>query len=145
MVGIQFSRPQKNISSPGVTAADFGRLPAPPADVQHTLQAACYDCHSNHTRYPWYAEVQPMGWWLAAHVKDGKRELNFNEIGTYSPARQAKKLKAILQEVAEQEMPLQSYTWAHRDAKLTATQLAGLRSWLAQAQASLTAVTTVAN
>ncbi|MEZ4893253.1 MAG: heme-binding domain-containing protein [Saprospiraceae bacterium] len=50
---------------------------AVPNDVMAVLQPACMDCHSNNTRYPWYAEIQPVGLWLAGHVKGGKQHLNF--------------------------------------------------------------------
>lgn len=126
---LQCVRPEKNQSAPPVALGDFSPLPPPPAGVRHTFAAACYDCHSNHTRYPWYAEIQPFGWWLAAHVRDGKRELNFHELGTYNPKRLAKKLKAIASDVGERAMPLDSYTWTHRDAKLSPEQIAELTAW----------------
>ena len=46
-----------------------------PADVKTILAKACNDCHSNNTRYPWYANIQPVDWWLNKHVKTEKREL----------------------------------------------------------------------
>ncbi|HEU4718170.1 MAG TPA: heme-binding domain-containing protein, partial [Bacteroidia bacterium] len=69
--------------------------------------------------YPWYAEVQPVGWWLANHVSDGREELNFDEFGTYSPRRRFWKLNGIIKQLDEDEMPLSSYTLIHRDAILT--------------------------
>jgi hypothetical protein len=56
----------------------------PPQEVANILRASCYDCHSNGTRYPWYAEVQPLGWWLDGHITDGKRHLNFPNSAQYT-------------------------------------------------------------
>ncbi len=124
----QFIRPAKNISVAADTA-DIGTKYAVPPDVKRVLQKACYDCHSNRTRYPWYAEIQPVGWWLAKHVKDGKQHLNFSEFATYSSKRTADKLDQISDEVSQQAMPLPSYKWGHREARLTASEMKMLTDW----------------
>ena len=64
-----------------------------PGNVQPILARACYDCHSDNTAYPWYNRIQPVAWWLANHVKEGKGELNFSQFGTYSGKKQKHKLK----------------------------------------------------
>ena len=92
---------------------------------------ACYDCHSNTTRYPWYANIQPVGWWLASHVNDGKQHLNFSEFAAYSPKRAAKKFDQIIDEVTDREMPLASYKLGHPDARLTNAQSKLLTDWAA--------------
>ncbi|MGC4072461.1 MAG: heme-binding domain-containing protein [Nibricoccus sp.] len=125
---LQFFRPEKNLSSP--TSFDlFAIHPAPP-EVKQLLTVACYDCHSNHTRYPWYAEIQPLGWWLAQHVRDGKQELNFSEFGSLSAKRAKNKLEACIDELEAKNMPLPSYTIAHRDARLSEAQRQTLTAWL---------------
>ncbi len=63
----------------GVDSLDITRAFPTSHRVKTLLQTACYDCHSNKTTYPWYAEYQPVGMWLEDHVKDGKKHLNFNE------------------------------------------------------------------
>ena len=129
-LALQFVRPAKNISSVPPGKDDLIVAHRPPDDVKRLLQVACYDCHSNHTRYPWYAEIQPLGWWLADHVADGKAELNLSEFGALSPKRQGSRIDAMIDETAERHMPLPSYTWAHRDAKLTDAQIKRLTDWL---------------
>jgi hypothetical protein len=104
------------------------KFPPPPA-VKQILEEACYDCHSNRTRYPWYAQIQPVGWWLAEHIKDAKRELNFSEFASYREHQQAKKLLSVSDEVTTRSMPLKSYTWIHRDAKLTEAQIKLVSDW----------------
>ncbi|MBS0030065.1 heme-binding domain-containing protein [Chitinophaga sp. 2R12] len=132
-VGIQFIQPVKNRSSQMDTANDISRLYPIPAGIQDILQRACYDCHSNTTRYPWYAHIQPAGWWMASHVKTGKEALNFSEYGRYSLKRRRNKLERMKEEILEDRMPLGSYTMIHTDARLTAEEKALLVNWMAEA------------
>lgn len=127
LVAIQFVRPARNDSAAG--ADDLAAKFPPPKAVKQLLEDTCYDCHSNRTRYPWYAQIQPVGWWLADHIKDAKRELNFSEFTSYSEHHQAKKLQAVSDEVTTRSMPLKSYTWIHHDAKLTEAQIKLLADW----------------
>lgn len=127
VVLLQFFRPEKNNS--GNNAQDISIRYAVPAPVQNILKVSCYDCHSNQTVYPWYANVQPIAWWLADHIKEGKEELNFNEFSAYRIGRQYRKLEEIIEEVEEDEMPLTSYTLIHRNAKLNDEQKTELLKW----------------
>lgn len=131
LVVIQVIRPAKNISAaePFTGKNEITALHPASAEVKRILVTACYDCHSNNTRYPWYADLQPVGWWLANHVKEGKRHLNFSEFGAYTAKRQAKKLEDICDELKDRGMPLKSYTLVHRDAQLTAAQIAAVSEW----------------
>ena len=126
-VAIQFIRPAKNDSPDGADAL-AAKYPPPP-EVKQLLETACYDCHSNRTRYPWYAQIQPVGWWLANHINDGKDQLNFSEFASYTEHRRAKKLLSVADEVNDRSMPLPSYTWIHRDAKFTDAQIKTLADW----------------
>ena len=136
LIGIQFLQPGRN-SSGQVPATDISKTVFIPESVQSLLQTACNDCHSNNTNYPWYANIQPMGWLLANHIKDGKAELNFNEFGSYSKRRQQSKLKSIASQVKDDEMPLASYTMLHKDAKLTKEQKALIINWALHTKDSL--------
>ena len=77
IVVIQFIRPEKNISGNETYAIQTKYTL--PNDVENIMQVSCYDCHSNTTKYPWYSNVQPAAWFLADHVNDGKKHLNFSE------------------------------------------------------------------
>ena len=129
LAAIQFIHPQRNLGPAGGSDDSTSRLAVPP-DVQAVLADACYDCHSNRTRYPWYANVQPVGWWLAHHISEARGELNFSEFGTYSAKRAARKLDAIIDQVEQGDMPLRSYTWMHPAARLTAAQRKLITSWV---------------
>lgn len=135
---IQFFHPQKNINaSPAATANDITQAFQVPDSVLQILKTSCYDCHSNNTAYPWYAEIQPVAWWLNHHVDEGKREVNFNEFASYSPRRQFKKFKEIIEQVKEDEMPLGSYTLIHRDAILGKDKKLALSGWASNAMDSM--------
>ena len=128
LVVIQFIRPEKNINTTA-SALDMNTLYPIPDSVNQVLQKACYDCHSNNTRYPWYNNIQPVAWWLNDHITEGKKELNFSEYGKRTLPKQAKKLRKIAREVQEGGMPMDSYTWIHKDARLTDHEKQMLIDW----------------
>ena len=128
LVLIQFFRPARNISA-DVQHTDISMVFSVPSRVQQILKRSCYDCHSNNTVYPWYMNIQPVAWYLAHHIKEGKHELNFSEFGTYTPKKQLHKLQEVAKEVKEGEMPLESYTILHHEAKLSQEEQAILVSW----------------
>lgn len=127
-VVLQFIRPPKNVSN-GNAANDISTKYRVPPDVQQILQTSCYDCHSNTTRYPWYAEVQPAGWWLNSDIQEAKRAVNFSEFAGYGLRRQYIKFKQIADQVSEEEMPLPSYLIIHTDARLLPEQRDKLVAW----------------
>jgi hypothetical protein len=101
------------------------RMPAS-AQTQDVLRRACYDCHSNETRWPWYGHVAPVSWWLADHIEEGRTELNFSEwAGT---PQQLKKLAKTPKEIAKGNMPPWYYRLAHRESRLSPADVAALNA-----------------
>lgn len=139
LVIIQFFHPDKNTDDSPAEANDISKVLSVPDNVHDIMQKSCYDCHSNNTEYPWYAEIQPVSWWLNNHIVEGKDEVNFNEFATYSLRRQYKKLEEIIEQVKEDEMPLSSYTLIHKDAVLSKDQKLALSSWASSAMESMKA------
>ena len=138
LVVIQFIHPAKN-ESPGEQPNRIAsRYDVPPA-VQEILAKACNDCHTNNTRYPWYAKIQPVDWWLTDHVNEGKKELNLDEYTNRSLRYQYHKLEEIAEQVKSGEMPLNSYTWMHGDAKLDDGEKQLITDWFMKAKDSLNA------
>ena len=129
-IALQFFRPEKNLSARPAGNDDFLVHYQAPPEVRRLFAVACYDCHSNNTRYPWYAEIQPVGWWLAGHVEDAKDEINLSELGGAGEKRQASKTDAMMDDITDRVMPLKSYTLIHRDAKLSDAQIKLLTDWL---------------
>ncbi|MFZ6024897.1 MAG: heme-binding domain-containing protein [Bacteroidota bacterium] len=126
-VAIQFVRPAKNVSTD--KSKNVSTLYAVPANVDAILTKACNNCHTNNTIYPWFASVQPVTWWLDDHIKEGKKHLNFDEYSTYNLRKQYHKMEEVIEQVKEKEMPLNSYTWVHGDAKLTNEERVALTTW----------------
>jgi cbb3-type cytochrome oxidase cytochrome c subunit len=118
---------------------DFVALSSPGTEVANTLKAACYDCHSGQPVYPWYSNIAPISWWMQNHIDEGTRHLNFSIWGTYSDKKKDHKLEECIEMVEEGEMPMASYTWMHKDAKLSDKQKENLVDFF-RAQRSLIAL-----
>lgn len=135
-VGIQLIRPAPN-KSEQMLGTDIAKMYNVPDSVQVVLKTACYDCHSDNTRYPWYVMIQPIGWMMARHIKNGKENLNFSEFGSYSKRKQANKFRAIATSIKEGSMPLSSYTTMHADAKLSEANKKLITDWVAKTKDSI--------
>ena len=129
LIGLQFiPKAQKNQSTE-IQPMAIEIVHTVPDSVLAILKNSCFDCHSNNTHYPWYANIQPVSWWLNDHIIEGKDELNFSEFGSYSLMRQFYKLKEMEEQVEADEMPLQSYTIIHQNAALSATDKQQIAKW----------------
>jgi hypothetical protein len=147
---IQFFQPDKNNQQFDMTH-DISTVVTVPDSVHALLKTACYDCHSNNTNYPWYASIQPIGWWLKDHIDEGKSHLNFQEFALVEPRpnseyntrekRQDHKLEEVYEQVEIGEMPLKSYTIIHGEAKLKAGQAKMIMDWATSARKELMADT----
>jgi hypothetical protein len=129
LAGIQFV-PAKRNQSDIVPASDFIATYNPPMEVKSILRTSCYDCHSNNTEYPWYYKIQPVAMYLEDHIEHGKEEFNFNEFGDYSDRRKKSKIKSFIRQVEQGEMPLESYTLIHRDAKISESEKKLVLNWI---------------
>ncbi|WP_448634470.1 heme-binding domain-containing protein [Pedobacter panaciterrae] len=129
LFAMQLIQPIRNRNGQ-VVNKDSGKILRVPEQVQGIFKKSCYDCHSNQTEYPWYTYIQPIGWWMDSHVRKGKEELNFNEFGVYSKRRQLSKLKSIGQSIEDETMPLSSYTFIHKNTKLSKKDKALILDWV---------------
>lgn len=136
LVICQFIRPQKNIGEI-YGENDVTKLINTSEDVKNLLNTACMDCHSNNTVYPFYAEIAPASWWLKSHIDDGKKHLNFSDFKTYPLKRQDHKLEEVIEMIEQNEMPLPSYTWIHRNAVLNENQKSLLINWAKEGRKEL--------
>ena len=100
-----------------------------PDDISKMLKSTCYDCHSNETAYPWYANVAPVKWWVYEHIEHGREHLNFSEWSTISKLDMAEILDDLSSEVIEKEMPLKFYPLMHAEAKLSEADRQALSEW----------------
>lgn len=135
-VGIQFIPTTRN-QSDTVPSTDFMVVHNVPETIQKKLQVSCYDCHSNNTQYPWYNKIQPAAWFLEDHIKEGKAELNFSEWDSLSSRRKSSKLRSIIKQIESGEMPLDSYTLIHKDAKFSEAESEEMINWITRLKDSL--------
>jgi hypothetical protein len=133
---LQLLRP--SFSNPPITPGNpVEETMTVPSDVQMLLSRSCNDCHSNKTQYPWYSQISPVSWFLAGHIEDGRRELNFSEWGAYSQDRRMRKLEEICEMVEDGSMPLPSYLWVHPDAALGVEERRAICEWSRSAMPGL--------
>jgi hypothetical protein len=132
---IQVARPARTNPPTDPARAIAAHVAIPPA-VQTTLRRACYDCHSDETRWPWYSGVAPVSWFVIGHVNDGRRKLNFSDWEAHGPRTPTPPFAQICREVTGGGMPLSSYLLLHADAKLTSDDVALLCAWANQVAGS---------
>lgn len=116
---------------------DFMAVTQTNPEVATILKNACYDCHSNQPTYPWYTSVAPVSWWIKNHINEGSKHLNFSIWQTYTVKRKDHKLEECVEMIEEGEMPMNSYTWMHPEAKLTDAQKQLLIDWFKAEKAKL--------
>ncbi len=133
---LQFSSPPRT-NPPVVPGHDLMATNAPSPQIAALLQSACYDCHSDETRWPWYSHIAPVSWLVADDVTRGRERLNFSDWPRALPERAAKRLERISEEVDDKEMPPAKYTLLHPEARLTAGQRQQLIHWADQEAARL--------
>jgi len=75
---------------------------------------ACFDCHSNETRWPLYSRIAPVSWLIQHDVDEGRGVLNFSEWN-----RSQEEAGEAGETVLEREMPPAIYALAHSGARLT--------------------------
>jgi hypothetical protein len=123
LVAIQF------VPADVVNPPSKGEVSAPP-EIQDTLRRACYDCHSNQTRWPWYGHVAPFSWAVARDVELGRRQLNFSEWGAYYPVTRKRKLQWMGRALQREDMPPLSYRLIHPASRLSPQDRAQLERWI---------------
>ena len=99
-----------------------GVILSPEAD--QVLRTACFDCHSNETRYPWYSRLPVVSLVIGRHVAEGRRELNYSTWGRMDARRRAKAIRETVESVREGEMPTLDYVLMNPDARMTAERVA---------------------
>ena len=100
-----------------------------PAQVAATLRRACFDCHSNETRWPWYARL-PVAIHLMAHdVREGRAQLDWSMWGAYSRFDRAELLDKACARASQRLMPPWQYRLLHPEAGLSAQDVGDLCAW----------------
>jgi hypothetical protein len=119
--GAQLLQPDRSPLA-GEAKHDLIAIAKPAAEVGTTLRTACYDCHSNTATYPWYACITPVNFWLQHHINEGRREFNMSAWGAKTDKWRDRKKHDAVELLQKGEMPLSSYAWMHKEARLNARQ-----------------------
>lgn len=138
---LQFTNPPRT-NPPVAPEHDLMATNPPPPQIAALLHNACYDCHSDETRWPWYSRVAPVSWLVADDVTHGRERMNFSDWPRALPERAAKRLEHISEEVDYKDMPPTKYTLLHPEARLTAGQREQLIRWADQEAARFKAAAT---
>jgi len=100
-----------------------------PAPVMSTLRGACFDCHSNETRWPWYSALPVASWLIEHDVREGRGQLNFSRWTRYNKFERADLLDKACEKATKRDMPLWQYRILHREARLSEADIAVLCAW----------------
>lgn len=104
-------------------------FPAPP-EVAAIMQRACFDCHSNETKWPLYSRIAPGSWLMARDVNNGRKHLNFSEWADTDEEERALDFESCWTQVESGEMPPWFYLFPmHPKARLSAADKAVLKAW----------------
>jgi hypothetical protein len=127
---MQLYQPVRNVNNEPDLTVNYTNIYTVPKNVQTIFRTSCYDCHSNSTNYHWYSNIQPVRFFMEEHIKNGKKNLNFDEFGSYSKRKQKSKLESISKQIESKKMPLTSYTLTHRNAILSNNQKEKVINWI---------------
>jgi hypothetical protein len=125
------TRRSENANTPLLAGAQV------PPGVRSTIDNSCRDCHSDATRYPWYSYIAPVSWFINQDVQNGREHLNFSKWSEYSVIRRERCLSEIANQVHDGGMPLASYTFLHRAAKLSRANAEAVFEWTQEERARL--------
>jgi hypothetical protein len=94
-----------------------------------TLRRACFDCHSNETRWPWYSQLPLAAHLLARDVREGRAQLDWSRWEEYNRYDRAELLDKVCERASSGAMPPWQYRLVHRDAWLRAADVRELCEW----------------
>ena len=101
-------------------------------EVQAILERSCFDCHSSHTKFPWYSNVAPVSWFTKLHVKKAREKLNFSTWASYDDEKKLKYLEKLPKAI-KSKMPMPSYLIMHSEAKLSDKDKKAISDWATEA------------
>lgn len=130
-----FRAPINKVDNPEVYLDGIAQSLNMPDNVHAIHKKACYDCHTDHTNYPWYNSITPINHWMYSHVRVGKKQLDYSTLPSKRDKGFNHKLEEIIEELEKGKterflgMPLYSYKWTHKDARLTDEEIIALQDW----------------
>lgn len=107
-------------------------------------ERACYDCHSNETKWNWYSKIAPVSWYVVHDVHEGRAALNFSELGLNKGkggenrggeggeegegrgGGEKPETDELVKVVSKGEMPPRQYLLMHPEARMTDAEIKAL-------------------
>ena len=128
LIIIQFFQPERNLGGDNPDSDPLAGFSIPDS-IAVLIKNSCFDCHSNHTNYPWYNRISPFSWYLDKHITEGKAALNFTDFENMGKSRKIGALGDICEELESGSMPLKSYLFIHRKARIGSSDVEAICSW----------------
>jgi hypothetical protein len=90
-------------------------------ETRALAERACFDCHSNGTRWPWYASIAPASWLMQRDVDTGREHLNFSDWNQdhAEHGHASHEPEELGEIILDGSMPPSRYQLMHPDARLT--------------------------
>ena len=107
---VPYGRTHSNPLTTGAAVWDSPR-------TEQLARRACYDCHSNETKWPWHASIAPVSWGIQNHVDEGRSKLNFSKFD--QPQDEAHE---TAEGVQKGEMPPWDYVLMHPQSRLSESE-----------------------
>ena len=105
-------------TNPPITQA----IPWDSVQTQQLAERACMDCHSNETKWLWYAYIAPASWLVTRDTIEGRSKLNFSEWDKVAADKKAKLAQKVEEEITRGSMPDPKYLPIHPTARLSSTE-----------------------
>lgn len=101
----------------------------PPQEVATIFERSCVDCHTNHTRWPWYAHFAPVRLMIQRDVERGRSIFNLSEWEQSSKGKRLGFMASLASSAAAHRMPPAQYTLLHPYSLLSPADRIALGSW----------------
>ena len=111
------------------SSLDFLSIESPTKKISKMIQNQCYDCHSDETKYPWYADIAPISWWLKSNIDGARDFMNFSTWGLLTPKQKIAKMQECFEALQEEEMPVALYILMHDQSQFSEKETDSLQEW----------------
>ena len=118
--------PLKRINPPVVSDIQL------PCLIKSSMKKACYDCHSNETRWENIAYIAPASWLVSNTVASGRNALNFSEWNIQDMANNRLITTKIQKVISERSAHQQLYYLWKPETHLTDRERKAILQWLNQ-------------
>src|ERR1035438_4715885 len=116
-------------TAPSEPAMMFDPALKMPARIERLLRRSCADCHSEGTRWPWYANVPPASWLVRRDVERAQKAMNLSKWSGLTPGAATGLLTAACADLQSKRMPMGWYLLLHPNARINAQDIRNFCAW----------------